>query len=379
MRLGFDGKRATQNFRGLGNYSRGLIEGLLDYSSEEIFLYSPPVKDARALRWLEQNKNPRLTLREPQNIIEKKIPSLWRSFSIVDDLKKDNLDLYHGLSHEIPVGIEGVKCKSVVTIHDLIFLRYPEFFPLIDRITYKKKFSYACKNADMVIAICEQTKRDLIEFLGVDEKKILVHYQSCDPVFYDLKEFSHQKALMAKYGFDRPFILTVGAFEERKNQLALIEAFAKIANQVEQNLILIGNGKKYLESCKKKVLDLGLSNRVFFLSNIPFDELPLFYQTADLFCFPSHFEGFGLPIVEALFSKTPVITSYGSCFPESAGPDSAYIDPLSVDDISKKMLSVLSDVSLQETMISKGYDFVQKFHRKNVNEKLLECYAQLFK
>ena len=378
MRLGFDGKRATQNFRGLGNYSRGLIEGLLDYSSEEIFLYSPPVKDSKALSWLEKNKNERLTLREPQGIIEQKIPSLWRSFSIVNDLKKDKLDLYHGLSHEIPIGLDGVNCKSVVTIHDLIFLRYPDFFPYIDRLTYKKKFGYAGKNADMVMAICEQTKSDLINLLGVDEKKIVVHYQSCDPVFYDLLEFSEHKALMRKYGFDRPFILNVGAFEERKNQLSLIEAFSKISNLVEQNLILIGNGKKYLEKCKKMVIDLGLSNRVYFLANIPFDELPVFYQAADLFCFPSHFEGFGLPIVEALFSKTPVITSFGSCFPESAGPDSVYIDPLSPDDISKKMLTVLNDVNLQETMITKGHDFVQKFHRKNVNEKLLECYAQLF-
>jgi glycosyltransferase involved in cell wall biosynthesis len=378
MRLGFDGKRATQNFRGLGNYSRGLIEGLLDYSQEEIFLYTPSVADERAKRWLKENESPRLHIREPQNLIAQKIPSLWRSFSIVSDLKKDNLDLYHGLSHEIPVGLDGAKCKSVVTIHDLIFLRYPEFFPLIDRITYKKKFSYAGKNADMVIAICEQTKRDLIEFLGVDEKKIVVHYQSCDPVFYEMRDFSEQKALMAKYSFEHPFILTVGAFEERKNQLALIEAYAKIANQVEQDLVLIGNGKKYLESCKKKVEELGLTNRVHFLSNIPFSELPVFYQTADLFCFPSHFEGFGLPIVEALFSKTPVITSFGSCFPESAGPNSVYVDPLSVQDISDKMLKVLNDVSLQENMIAKGFEFVQQFHRQNVNTKLLECYAKLF-
>lgn len=378
MRLGFDGKRATQNFRGLGNYSRGLIEGLLDYSQEEIFLYTPTVNDERAKRWLKEHESPRLTVREPQSLIAQKIPSLWRSFSIVSDLKKDNLDLFHGLSHEIPVGLDGAKCKSVVTIHDLIFLRYPEFFPLIDRITYKKKFSYAGKNADMVIAICEQTKRDLIEFLGVDEKKIVVHYQSCDPVFYEMRDFSEQKALMAKYSFERPFILTVGAFEERKNQLALISAYGKIANQVEQDLVLIGNGKKYLESCKKKVEELGLSNRVHFLSNIPFSELPVFYQTADLFCFPSHFEGFGLPIVESLFSKTPVITSFGSCFPESAGPDSVYVDPLSVQDISDKMLKVLNDVSLQENMIAKGFEFVQQFHRENVNTKLLECYAKLF-
>lgn len=378
MRLGFDGKRATQNFRGLGNYSRGIIEGLLEYSQEDLFLYTPVIKDERAKKWLKDQHNLRLHIKEPKNIIGQALPSLWRSFLIADELKEDQLDLFHGLSHEIPVGINKAAKKSVVTIHDLIFLRYPDFFPLIDRITYKQKFSYACKHADMVIAICEQTKRDLIEFLGVDEKKIVVHYQSCDPFFYEMRNFDEQKNLMKKYHFERPFILNVGAFEERKNQLALIEAFAKISTQIEQDLVLIGNGKSYLEECKKKVEDLSLSSRVRFLSNIPFAELPIFYQTADLFCFPSHFEGFGLPITEALFSKTPVITSFGSCFPESAGPDSVYIDPLSVNDISDKILQVLSDVKLQETMIAKGYDFVQRFHRKNVTMNILECYAQLF-
>ena len=185
MRLGFDGKRATQNFRGLGNYSRGLIEGLLDYSEEDLFLYSPPVSDERAKKWLQQNNNQRLCLKGPGLLLEKSVQAFWRSFSITGDLKNDKLDLYHGLSHEVPFGIKALPIKAVVTIHDLIFLRYPEFFPFIDRLTYKQKFSYAGKNSDLVIAICEQTKRDLIEFLGVDEKKIKVHYQSCDPIFYE--------------------------------------------------------------------------------------------------------------------------------------------------------------------------------------------------
>lgn len=378
MRLGFDGKRATQNFRGLGNYSRGLIEGLLQYSEEELFLYSPTVKDERALKWLSQNQNSRLHLRGPGNIVAQTVPALWRSFSIVNDLKKDGLDLYHGLSHEIPIGIKGLPFKSVVTIHDLIFLRYPEFFPFIDRVTYKKKFNYSGHNSDLVIAICEQTKNDLINFLGVDEKKIVVHYQSCDPIFYQERSADEKSAVTKKFNLNKPFILNVGAFEERKNQLRLIESFAQAANKVEHDLVLIGNGKKYLEECKAKAGDLKISARVHFLSNVPFNDLPVIYQAADLFCFPSHFEGFGLPIVESLFSKTPVITSYGSCFPESAGPDSEYIDPLSIQDISDKMVRVLGDIPLQKKMISRGYEFVQKFSRKNSTTNLLECYARLF-
>lgn len=378
MRLGFDGKRATQNYRGLGNYSRGLIEGLLEFSEEELYLYSPPVSDDRTKKWLQQNQNPRLHLKEPGNILEQSVPALWRSFSIISDLKKDKLDLYHGLSHEVPVGIKGLPMKSVVTIHDLIFLRYPEFFPFIDRMTYKRKFSYAGNNSDMVIAICEQTKRDLIEFLGVDEKKIVVHYQSCDPIFYQERADFEKKSVAKKFGIESKFILNVGAFEERKNQLKLIEAYALIANKIEHDLVLVGSGKKYLEECKRKASELNLSSRVHFLSNVPFNDLPVLYQASELFCFPSHFEGFGIPIVEALFSKTPVITSFGSCFPESAGPDSEYVDPLSAIDISDKIYKVLSDKSLQDKMISRGHTFVQKFSRKNSTANLLECYAQLF-
>ncbi len=378
MRLGFDGKRATKNFRGLGNYSRGLIEGLLQYSDEELFLYSPLVKDERAKKWLSQNQNSKLHLKEPTGIIGEVLPALWRSFSIVNDLKKDKLDLYHGLSHEIPVGTKGLPFKSVVTIHDLIFLRYPEFFPFIDRVTYKKKFNYSSHNSDLVIAICEQTKNDLIEFLGVDEKKIVVHYQSCDPVFYQERSSDEKGAVTKKFNLSKPYILNVGAFEERKNQLRLIESFAHAANKIEHDLVLVGNGKNYLEECKAKAEELKISSRVRFLSNVPFNELPVLYQAAELFCFPSHFEGFGLPIVESLFSKTPVVTSFGSCFPESAGPDSEYIDPLSTQDISDKIVKVLSDKVLQEKMISRGYDFVQKFSRENSTKNLLECYARLF-
>jgi glycosyltransferase involved in cell wall biosynthesis len=378
MHIGFDGKRATQNFRGLGNYSRGLIEGLLQYSEEELFLYSAKVRDERALNWLKKNQNPRLHLKMPEGTLAQAVPSLWRSFSILNDLKRDKLDLYHGLSHEIPVGASGYKFKTVVTIHDLIFLRYPEYFPLIDRITYKKKFNYSSHNADMVIAICEQTKVDLINLLGVDEKKIIVHYQSCDPIFYAQRSEEEKNILIKKYKFTRSFILNVGAFEERKNQLALIESFAIASNKIKQDLVLVGNGKKYLEQCKNKVLELGIVDRVHFLSNIPFNELPILYQCADVFCFPSHFEGFGIPIVEALFSKTPVITSYGSCFPESAGPDSEYIDPSSTADISEKLIKVLGDNGLREKMIINGYKFVQKFSREESTKKLLDCYSRIF-
>ncbi len=158
-----------------------------------------------------------------------------------------------------------------------------------------------------------------------------------------------------KFKINRPFILNVGAFEERKNQLSLIEAFSKISKNSDHDLVLIGNGKQYLEECKNKALKLGLLSRIHFLSNVPFNDLPTIYQAADLFCFPSHFEGFGIPIIEAIYSKIPVITSLGSCFPESAGPDSEYIDPLSVQDIidSRGIDVAILDVSFHIRLLKK--------------------------
>lgn len=374
MKIGFDAKRATQNFRGLGNYSRGIIDGLMEFSNHDLFLYTPQFKDQRAIDWVKEHEGSRFKVVKPEGKLFNTLPSLWRSRGVSSNILNDKLDIYHGLSHEIPYGLKGKPVNTVVTVHDLIFMRYPEFFPLIDRLSYKRKFTYAVKNADLVIAICEQTKRDIIELLGGDHKKIIVHYQSADPHFYHQRPFEMIKNLMKKYGFARPFMLMVGAVEERKNQLGLIEAYSQIANQVEQDLVIIGQGKDYLQSCKKLVEAKKLQRRVHFLSGISFEELPLFYQAADLFCFPSFFEGMGIPIMEALFSKTPVLTSLGSCFPESAGPGSVFIDPKSPNEIAKGIVGILGSVEKQEEMIKTGFEFAQQFHIKNTTKKLLDIY-----
>lgn len=378
MRIGFEAKRATHNFRGLGNYSRGLIEGLLLYSTQdELFLYSPPIKDIRAQAWID-SLSANAHLKIPDTFIEKKLSGLWRSFLLSKDLLDDKLDIFHGLSHEIPFGLKGNKpYKKIVTIHDLIFLRYPHFFPAIDRMVYLQKFTYACKNSDMVIAICQQTKDDLIQLLGVPEKKIFVHYQSCAPHFYQPLPSSQILELREKYKLQRPYILNVGAFEKNKNQLTLLQAFAEIASTIEEDLVFIGQGKKYKEEVVAKIAELNLENRVHLFSSIPFSELPTFYQGAKLFCFPSLFEGFGIPITEALFSNVPVITSQGFCFPESAGPGSYYIDPLSHSSIAQGLAKVLGDQTLQNSMIQQGQQFVQRFHRRETTAKLKELYTQV--
>jgi glycosyltransferase involved in cell wall biosynthesis len=376
VQIGFDGKRATHNFRGLGNYSRSLIEGLLQYYPENQYhLFTPDFKDKRSFNWLY--KNPQLIVHRPEQFLHRKIPGFWRSFSLEKLINQKEIDIYHGLSHEIPKISNHRKFKTVVTIHDLIFLRYPEFFPWLDRQVYLKKFTYAAQNADLVLAICEQTKDDIIQYLKIDEKKIKVHYQSIGSQFIYPQTEEKIKEVIEKSNIRKKFILNVGAFEERKNQLSLIESYYNLAENNEYDLILIGSGKKYFQKCRELTKKLNLESKIHFLDKVSFEDLPAFYKAASLFCFPSHFEGFGIPIVEALQSGVPVATSKGSCFPESAGPNSLFFDQNKLDDITQAMSKVLRDEKLQNLMKDEGLKYASQFNIRSTTDKLHQLYTGL--
>ena len=375
MKIGFDGKRALHNLRGLGNYSRTLIKSLdIHFPENEYLLFSHPAKNKEIMSWQEGLSHSTKVI-GPQGFLSKLSPSLWRSVLLNRDLNKFDLDVYHGLSHEIPPGINKSNFLKVVTIHDLLYLKFPQNFKYIDRKVYHKKFLYSVHNADLVIAICEQTKRDIIEYLGVDEKKIYVVYQSCSADYYDTCSNDHLALIRDKYKISNDFVFHVASMEPNKNTLSIVQAFDNAKNDIEENLILVGRGGEYKEKVKDYIKEKNLSNRVRILEDVPTGDLPALYQLAKLFVFPSFYEGFGIPILEAHFSRTPVITSIGSCFPESGGPDAKYIDPASVKDISNKMVEVLSDVALQKEMALKGHQFVQKFHWKNTSQALLNLYS----
>lgn len=374
-RIGFDAKRALHNFRGLGNYSRSIIEGLLKYYPEnEYILFSPAPKDERALEWL--SKHPELKVISPSGGWSM-AKSLWRSVWLGRVANQYNLDIFHGLSHELPPF--GLDCPQVVTIHDLIYLRYPEYFPLVDRQVYDRKFRGACKRADAIIAICDQTKRDLVDFFHTSETKIEVAYQSVGSPFYEPLKKSKIEECLNRYHIKAPYFFYVGALEPRKNALMLVEAFGAIAASVSDDLVIVGKGKEYEQEIRKKVEALGLQERVHLLGSARYQDLPALYQGAMCFCFPSHFEGFGIPIVEALFSQTPVITSEGSCFPESAGPDSLFVNSESVDELASAMKKVSGDMSLQEMMATKGREYAERFHDSQTTSRLVEIYQQVMK
>lgn len=368
MNIGFDGKRAANNLTGLGNYSRSLIAHLAKYFPQnQYFVYSPKVKNIPQINAFINIKGIHLKLPEKKGL-------LWRSLGIKTQLLKDRIDLYHGLSHEIPIGIHKTGIPSIVTIHDLIFIKFPKNFGVIDRFIYNLKTRYACKHADRIIAISEQTKRDIVELFKIAPEKIEVVYQSCDDSF-KLPVTEETKAVVrTKYNLPNQYILNVGTIETRKNLLNLIKALKNVNETYK--LVVIGKKTDYYKQVEKEILEQELSHRVLFLQNVPFTDLPVIYQMAAVFAYPSVYEGFGIPIIEALYTRVPVVAAIGSCLEEAGGPNSLYVHPTDHNAMANAINKILASPDLQAEMKEKGIAYVQKFNNESISNQMMQLYIK---
>lgn len=369
LNIGFDAKRAFFNRSGLGNYSRNTINLLQKYYPEHnYYLYSP--KSSNELFNFE-DKN--FTIRTKN---DKFTPSsYWRSFTLSKVIQKDNVQIFHGLSNELPFTISKSKTKSIVTIHDLIFLRYPELYKSIDRKIYNNKFRKSCENATKIIAISNQTKSDIIEYFKIPEEKVKVLYQTCNSTFYTKQNEAELINVREKYKLPANYILYVGTIEERKNLLNIIKAINN--SKIDIPLIAVGRKTKYLNEIEEYINKNNITRKLQVLSGVENSELPAIYQMAEMLVYPSTFEGFGLPIIEALYSGIPVITSKGGCFPEAGGKGALYIDPKNIDEIGEAINSILGNNNLKKSLVEQGNLHVQNFDEKVVTENLMKVYEEV--
>nr|WP_221451904.1 glycosyltransferase family 1 protein [Pedobacter sp. AK013] len=353
----------------MGNYSRSLIEHLAyQFPQHQYLVYAPKVKSSRQINAFFENEN--IELKLPKNG-----PFLWRTLNILKDLSQDDCQIFHGLSHEIPLAIQHTRIKSIVTIHDLIFLRFPQYYKFIDRKLYEWKSKSACKRANKIIAISEKTKEDIIDLYGINPEKIEVIYQSCDDSFKTPFAKENLSRIKATYKLPEKYILNVGTIEERKNLKLAVQALKQVNE--EYKLVVIGKQTPYFKTVEKEIEKLGLKNRILFLKNIPFADLPGIYQMASVFVYPSFYEGFGIPIIEALYSGVPVVAATGSCLEEAGGPNSLYVSPNDVAGFTKAINQILENPQLQKEMKEKGLEFVQKFNGPIVTQQLMDCYLSL--
>lgn len=376
MRIGFDGKRATMNFTGLGNYCRSVIIHLGKYFPEnEFILFTPALKHPERYPELLQGKP--FSFRFPKIILKKYLSWFWRSFLIQGILKKERIAIYHGLSGELPLGKKNKKTPFILTVHDLIFFRFPEYYKPMDRTIYKMKSRYSVKKADQIIAISDQTRKDLIEFLQVDTRKITVIYQACSDLFYHKLSVLELNLIREKYRLPKRFILYVGTLEARKRSLELLKAYSIFYKNWAYpiDLVLVGKKTPYFLNLENYIHENQLAEHVHFYHTVPSIELPGFYQMAEIFTYPSTFEGFGLPILEALVSGVPVISSLGSCFSEAGGKGSLYLDPENSLVFAEKIKEVLDSPERQKQMIQEGYEHSKRFEPSVLAKELMEVYT----
>lgn len=370
MKIGFDAKRLFNNFTGLGNYSRSLVDGLNTFfPNNKYYLFTSKKQNTPDTKDFLNAKYKIIT---PQNNFK----NIWRSATCTKDINSLELDIYHGLSNELPFGIKKTKVKSIVTIHDLIYKTYPNDFKYIDRKIYDYKFRYACNNADKIIAVSESTKKDIIDIYNISPKKIDVVYQSCHKIFKNSLTEETINKILRHYNIPNNFILYVGSIIKRKNLLGLVKAINKIKDQIDIPLVVIGKGKKYEQEIKTYISENKLEKLVIF-SQVAYLDLPAIYQRASVFIYPSVYEGFGIPIIESLWSKTPVITTNTSSLPEAAGNSSYFCNTNDNNSIADGILKILNDKDIANKMIQDGLEYVQKFENKNNAKKLMDIYTNL--
>ena len=381
MKIGFDAKRLFNNFTGLGNHSRTTIDILTAaFPENEYYLYTPKIR-------LNDVTEPYLTkvgchTIQPSGFLK---GGAWRTFGLAGEMKKEEIDLFHGLSNEIPTGLQRHGIRSVVTIHDVAFHTFPDMYYRHDRMIYDLKWKFACRNADRIIAISECTKKDVMKFYDVAEEKIDVIYQPVAPRYYDtepladrtVSDFFADSPMPLCRLHRMPYMLYVGSVNSRKNLLGIVKAMEMMPKDLQLPLVIVGNGGTYRQKVMEYITSHGMESRFILPENVDSSTLLQLYRHAELFVYPSFYEGFGLPVVEAQLCGCPVVTSNVSSLTEAGGPFSLQADPTNVEEICSHMVSLLTDSELRARLVSGARDYAMNtFHPSVLAMELMKCYTR---
>jgi len=374
INVAFDAKRFFQNSTGLGNYSRTLLINLNKYHPLlfKLFLFSP----------ISYVNSPSLPEKYPFNIINPLWYRhfFWRIFGVPKDCKKHLIHIYHGLSNELPLEIgKNPKIKWIVTIHDIAFLYYKMDYSLFDRFIHFQKIKYSCQKADVVIAVSEYTKIDICKNFNLPPEKVEVVYQTVHDNFKKIYSKAEFQQVVNLYQLPNRYFLSVGSITARKNLLSALKAWKGLPTEYQWPFLIIGKpNRKYFKEIKA---ELNLFKEIYsdkiIFKNVTNNHLPIIYQNAEIFIYPSYFEGFGIPVLEALYSGTPVITSKTTSLPEVGGPGSYLVDPANYEEIKEGILFFMQHREQREHAVNKGFEHIKNFEAQMVTDKLVRVYQGL--
>lgn len=375
MTIGYDANRIVNDGAGLGSYSRTLINDLSAVMPQGVMLnlYAPDSGNESMRQQIKPHANIRFMY--PDNCVCRIQKDWWRMKALVNDLKRDGIRLFHGLAGELPVGLKQAGIKSVVTIHDIIFMRHPEYYNAIERAFMAWRFRKTCHEADRIIAISECTKRDITLFGNVSPEKIDVIYQSCGTRFKLRESEKKLQEVHTQYMLPERYVVSVGTIEERKNLLLAVKALRLLPQDI--SLVIVGRPTPYALKLKALVKKNGLADRVKLLHDVPYEDLPAIYQMAEVSVYPSRYEGFGIPVIEAIQSGLPVVACTGSCLEEAGGNDTIYVSPDDSYGMAEAIKSVLKGALGRDERIARSMQYITRFEGNNVARQVLEVYNKV--
>lgn len=373
--IGFDARSANAQESGIGSYGRFIIKSLAGACTENAYfrMYTPkhqPQQEYDAL-----DRMPNVESMEPDGSIWRKMAWLWQMLRIAKDAKRGDVELFHGLEGRLPYGLARRDIRSVVSVHNLISLRFTKYYNIFERIIDYIIVSSACHRADRIIAASEATKRDIAHLLAISHEKIDVVYEGCDPIYHAPVSDDMVAAVKQKYGLPDNYLLYIGEMVERKNFGLVVEAMAELPNNIEY--VVVGEQTNYTRRIKRRIKSLGLENRVHFIRSIATEDRPALYKGADIFICPSKFEGFSVEILEALAVGVPVIAARGSSLEEAGGKSSIYVSSKDCGELVDAIELLTDNEPLRTKMIEEGKNHVKLFRSELAAYNTMKCYRRI--
>lgn len=370
MKIAIDARGANwYNGTGIGTYTNKILQYLIKSDKENEY----------TLYWSGNNYK-RYELNNTSIIMtSKKHHSFFEKYYFPNNLIYNNIDLFHVPQNGLGMSLD-ISCKKVITIHDLI----PFVMPETVGKGYLKRFIQdvpkLIDSADGIITVSEWSKKDILKYVPIDENKIFVTPLSASEKYRPLNKKKCLSILESKYNIKKPFILYIGGFSPRKNVISLISAFSKIQNDLleEHNLVIVGANKDDAEKLYDFSGTLGLSSKIIFTGFAPENMLPILYNGCEVFVYPSYYEGFGLPPLEAMCCGTPVISSDLSSIPEVVKDAGILIDPYSLDSLMKSLVKVLNDNELKKLLREKGLKRASSFSWSKTANETLAAYKTIY-
>jgi glycosyltransferase involved in cell wall biosynthesis len=371
LRIGFDLTPLTVPRSGVGNYTACLLEQLMQGPDTILPLSHNPAGHRRpagnhAVRPKALNK------------------TLWMQLQLPRELKQLQPDLCHFTNHVAPLWLP---CPSILTIHDMTLWLYPGYHPLRRLVSMRPVIPHAARRADAIITVSHSAKADIVRILGIPPEKVHVIYEAPGREFRALDEDSERNsrtspeldAVRRVYKLPEQFILHVGTLEPRKNLVRLLQAFAQLrrTQAVSHDLVLVGQRGWKWEQIFAAVEKLDLAGVVHYLDYVPGSRLPALYNLADALVYPSLYEGFGLPVIEAMASGLPVVTTPNGALPEVAGEAAQMVDATDVESIADGIYQVLTDRPLHASLRARGLVRATRFSWSKTAEQTRQIYCQV--